>query len=270
MSNYLEQLKKETRLYLKTLYDDFHARKDKTFFRPTGTQIYVGSQGSGKTISAVKHSLQIKAQYPQSILVSNLSLVGMEALNFRGEEELRRVLASINPQTQYIAFQDVEQLSLALVLVNNKTLGVLYLIDEIHLYFNALESKNIPMYVFTEISQQRKQRKLIIGTSQLFLRAAKPLREQCDNVIVCKTYMGILTLQFAYDGMTLDQDYNGKLTGTLKRRGWFVHTRELRESYDTFQKVVSGVDQYENYQRVEVSLASKKNKITLKGKRQND
>jgi hypothetical protein len=264
MANYLEQLRKEKRIYLKTLYDDIKARRDKDFFRPTGTQIYVGPQGSGKTISAVKHTRQIKNQYPRAILVSNLSLKGMTALHFSDKESLTAALSQMNPLEQYISFRDIDQLALALVQVNNKTFGVLYLIDEIHLYFNALESKNIPMYVFTEISQQRKQRKLIIGTSQLFLRAAKPLREQCDNVIVCKTFLGVLTLQLAYDGMSLDQDYSGKLTGNLKRRGWFVHTRELRDCYDTFQKVVSGADQYENFQRVEVSLTSKKNKITLK------
>ena len=63
----------------------------------------------------------------------------------------------------------MDELAIALTNVNNGFLGVIYIIDEIHTYFNSLESKNIPMFVFTEISQQRKQRKLIIGTSQLFL-----------------------------------------------------------------------------------------------------
>jgi len=264
MSNYLEHLKKETNFYMKTLYDDFKARRDKDFFRPTGTQVYVGAQGSGKTISAVKHTLQIKKRYPKSILVSNLSLPGMKAHNFSDASSLTAAVSEMDSLVEYIAYQDIDQLSLALVLVNNDKYGVIYVVDEIHTYFNALDSKNIPMFVFTEISQQRKQRKVIIATSQLFLRLAKPFREQCDNIIVCRTLLGVLTLQAAYDGMSLDQDYSGKLTGNLKRRGWFVHTRELRDSYDTFQKVVSGVDQYENYQRVEVSLTSKKNKINLK------
>ncbi len=32
-----------------------------------------------------------------------------------------------------------------------------------------------------EVSQQRKQRKHIVGTSQQFMRLAKPLREQVKN-----------------------------------------------------------------------------------------
>ncbi|MFQ9701887.1 MAG: hypothetical protein ACLR0U_04940 [Enterocloster clostridioformis] len=42
------------------------------------------------------------------------------------------------------------------------------MIDEIHLEFNSLESKNIDIEVMIEVSQQRKQRKHIIGTSQVY------------------------------------------------------------------------------------------------------
>ena len=61
--------------------------------------------------------------------------------------------------------------------------GVIYFIDEIQLYFNSLQSKNINMDVMTQISQQRKQRIHIIATSQVFGRMAKPLREQFSSVI---------------------------------------------------------------------------------------
>lgn len=40
--------------------------------------------------------------------------------------------------------------------------GVIYFIDEIHLEFNSLESKNVPIEIMVEISQQRKQRKHIV------------------------------------------------------------------------------------------------------------
>jgi len=278
MTDYLSTLHKEKKLYLKTLFDDIKSRRDKTFFRPSGTQIYVGAQGSGKTISAVYHTTQLKKRYPRSIVVSNLLLTSLSPRSFDTVTELGVLLNTsregvedsatpssgldersepLNPETQYLYFASMEQLSLALVGVNNSTYGVIYLIDEIHVYFNALDSKNIPMFVFSEISQQRKQRKLIIGTSQLFLRAAKPLREQCDNVIVCSTYMGVFTLQMAYDGMSLDQDYNGKLSGQLKKVGWFIQRREIRNSYDTYQKVVSGFEQYETSKPMQISITSK-------------
>jgi hypothetical protein len=156
----------------------------------------------------------------------------------------------------------MDELALALTHVNNGKFGVIYVIDEIHTYFNALESKNIPMYVFTEISQQRKQRKLIIGTSQLFLRMAKPLREQCDNLIVCNTIGGVLTIQKAFDGMTIAQDYDGTLTGNHKKTGWFFHTRRIRNAFDTFQKVVSGQVQFEEVNRFEM-VGKKGKKLSL-------
>jgi len=146
--------------------------------------------------------------------------------------------------------------------INNGHFGVVYIIDEIHTYFNSLESSNIPMFVFTEISQQRKQRKLIIGTSQLFMRMAKPLREQCDNIIVCNTRLGVFTSQVAYDGMSLQQDYDGNLIGQIKKRGFFFQNRKIRSNFDTYQKVVSGADQYESFQKVEIM--QKKGKFSLK------
>lgn len=269
MADFVNVIKKEYRFYLESLRDDMEARKDKDYFWPSGTQIYCGVQGSGKTISAVRHTKRLRNRYRKSILVSNLIISGAKQLRFSDESELKLIVDEMKNSREklekfYIYFQTMEELEKVLVHVNNDKFGVIYLIDEIHTYFNALESKNIPMFVFTEISQQRKQRKLIIGTSQLFLRLAKPFREQCDSVIVCNTWLRLFTMQKAYDGMTLEQDYDGKLIGHRKKLGFFFHNREIRESYDTFQKVVSGAEQYENTQRVELNIKNKKNKITLK------
>jgi hypothetical protein len=252
-------IKKEFRPRVQSLRDDIIARRNPDFFWPTGTQVYCGRQGSGKTISAVKHLMDLKVRYPKAVIVSNLAINGMERKTFDTKSELRDLRADLDPVTQYIGYDDMDGLALALTNVNNGFLGVIYIIDEIHTYFNALESKNIPMFVFTEISQQRKQRKLIVGTSQLFMRMAKPLREQCDNLIVCKTIAGVVTFQSAYDGMSLTQDYDGGMTGHVKRRGFFWHTRKLRGTFDTYQKVVSGAEQYEEMNRP-ISLVNKRGK----------
>jgi hypothetical protein len=189
--------------------------------------------------------------------VSNLILSGYKRIIVKTPEQVRQAIAheDFDPTVHYFYFQDFEQLSIALTCVDNGTYGVIYLIDEIHTYLNALDSKNIPMYIFTEISQQRKQRKVIVATSQLFDRIAKPLREQCDNMIVCRTLFSILTIQKAYDAMTLDKDYDGSYLGKVQKRGWFFHSRKIRESYDTYQKVVSGRDQYEMEHNSELNVA---------------
>lgn len=256
MSTYAPLIKKFRTPYIESLIQDIKLRRDKNFFWPTGTQVYVGKQGSGKTVSAVKHVHDLKIRYPRAILVSNLDLKYYKKVNYSNTRELDEYLEIIkqnnNRNKFYFHFKSTDELALALTQINNGFEGVIYLIDEIHTYFNALDSKNIPMYVFTEISQQRKQRKCIIGTSQLFLRMAKPLREQCDNIIVCNTLFGIITKQTAYDGQTLSQDYDGKLSGSVRKRGYFFHNHKIRNSFDTYQKVVSGSEQYETINRIDI------------------
>lgn len=246
MANYTKTLTKETKIYPESIKDNLAMRKDPDYFWPSGTQVYVGKQGSGKTISAIKHLYQLKKRYPKAIIVSNILLNEYKRIGVYNQKDYDAIRPKIDPNAHYFYFQSLDELAFLLVAVNNEKYGVIYLIDEIHTYFNALDSKNIPMFIFTEIAQQRKQRKLIIGTSQLFMRLAKPFREQCDNIITCSTYFSILTTQKAYDGMTLEQDYDGKLRGQLKRVGWFFHNRKIRNAFDTFQKVISGHEQYEN------------------------
>lgn len=219
---FLDFVKKYRRFHATAYIDDQKDARDKDAFRVSGTQVYCGRQGSGKTISAVRHLLEIKNRYPKAIVVTNLEL---------------------NVPWEYTRFSTASELMELLTSVENGKFGVVYLIDEIHTYFNSVESKGIPPYVFTEISQQRKQRKTIIGTSQLFLRIAKPFREQCDNMISCNTWYGVFTRNRVYDGMTLEQDYDGTLIGDVKKRGYFWHSRELRNCFDTYQKVVSAKTQ---------------------------
>ena len=288
MTAYKNVIQKTYRASIQPVKDDLELRKNKDFFWPTGTQVYIGRQGDGKTISAVKHAMDIKKRYPKCIIVSNLSLrwidpcilkltqeqqEEVEALSPRAAESrnaaylaanLAELLRDFNPEKQYIQFSSMDELACVLTRVNNEFKGVLYVIDEIHTYLNSLDSKNVPMYVFTEISQKRKQRKAIVGTSQLFMRLAKPLREQCDNMIKCKTYFGVFTTQAAYDGSTVEQDMQGRLVGDLRKRGWFFHTREIRNAFDTYQKVVSGVEQYDTQVNNTFQI-TRKNLKALKG-----
>lgn len=223
--NYINHLKSIIRLQKQTILDDIKNNKDKEFFKYTGTQVYIGKQGSGKTYSAVRDVKRLLDMYPKAILVTNLKLNGIT--------------------NKIYDFKTVEQLSKLLVSINNGKYGVIYLIDEIHTYFNALQSKNIPMYVFTEISQQRKQRKLIIGTSQLFLRMAKPLREQADNIILCKTIFNYIGYNIVYDAWELKTDEEGKIITNSSKKYIYIHDEKTRKMFDTYQKVISGSDLYD-------------------------
>ena len=110
------------------------------------------------------------------------------------------------------------------------------MIDEIHLEFNSLESKNIPIEIMVEVSQQRKQRKHIVGTSQVYMRMAKPLREQIKNVVLCKNFFHAIQFNRLIDGDSAVEK-NGKLQfDTVKYSIWF-HSPKLYGSYDTYAKM---------------------------------
>ena len=86
------------------------------------------------------------SEYPDAILCTNVQISGL------------------NPSTHVVEYDGLD----CLKNLENGYFGVIYLIDEIHLEFNSLESKNIDIEVMIEVSQQRKQRKHIIGTSQVY------------------------------------------------------------------------------------------------------
>lgn len=262
MPGFTAHIKKHSRPYIESLRDDIANRRNPDYFWPSGTQIFVGAQGSGKTISAVHAYHEIKATYPKAIMVSNVDLKYYKRMSFVGKDGLTRLLETINPAKEYISFDDSDQLALVLTGVNNGIHGVMYFLDEIHTYFNSLQSKEVPIWVFTEISQQRKQRKCIIGTSQVFMRMSKALREQADSMIVCNTIFGILTTQTVFDGMSLSQDSSGAISGHVKKKGWFFHTRIIRNAFDTYQKVVSSNLQLEEIQQAQ-ELKYKGKKLSL-------
>lgn len=235
--SYLSFIKKEAKIHFDSIKQNYIDSKDKELFRASGLTVYCGWQGSGKTLSAVKHVYNLMLRYPKSILITNLEF-------------------NSDLPNKIITFKNHNDLHKLLVDVNNDKYGVIYLIDEIHTYFNALESKDIPPYIFTEISQQRKQRKAIIGTSQLFLRMAKPFREQANYLVMCSTHGNIFTVNKVYDAHELTTDYNGQLVGHVIKRGFFFHSEKLRNMYNTFQKVVSGQAQFEEHNQILVDKKS--------------
>lgn len=183
------------------------------YFKPSGVLCFCGEQGAGKTYSAVVYVYDLLKAYPRLICCTNMQLYGLF-----DEFESRIV-----PYTGVESFTDV----------NNGSNGVIFLIDELHLEFNSLESKKMPLSLFTQISQQRKQRKHIVGTSQLYSRLAKPFREQMDSVVACKCFCGVVQFNHVMDGWTLRQD-EGKLSGKCVKQYFLVHKPEFYESFDTY------------------------------------
>ena len=206
----LEGSKSPVGLFRSARYKSAHPE----YFDPEGLMVFCGPQGSGKTLSAVQYCRKIIDRYPGCKFVTNVEISGL-------------------PDTlEVIEYDGLD----SLFNISNGYDGVLYLIDEIHLEFNSLESKNMSIEEMTEFAQQRKQRKHIVGTSQVFMRLAKPLREQIKNVVLCQGYFGLIQHNQLIDGTTAIEE-NGKLQCDVLANYWWVHSPELYGCYDTYAKM---------------------------------
>lgn len=196
-------------------YDSVFYRKNPDYFEPCGIWVFCGSQGSGKTLSAVKAVKGLCAEYPEALLCSNLQINGLDK--------------------EIIPFEDYEQLQT----LSNGIKGVIFLIDEIHVLWNSLESKNIPIAEMAIFSQMRKDRRVIMGTSQVYSRIAKPIREQLRYVVLCRNMFKYLQINQIIDpnaeGYTGEKD--GELEGKLISRQWFFHSPADYQAYDTLTKI---------------------------------
>lgn len=236
---------------LKYKYDDL--KNNPTHFRTFGTCVFCGAQGEGKTLSATQYILKICEKYPRAILVSNVAIknrpFNAELIQLdNGEYTLRSLTNGQLINTDSILLdstlhpQDYEPITVEysgldmLKYVNNREFGVVFFIDEIHLELNSLESKNVDIEVMVEISQQRKQRKHIVGTSQIFMRMAKPLREQIHDVIICHNFFSCIQFNKWIDGMTATEK-NGKLEADVKGRFLWFHQPDYYQQYDTYVKM---------------------------------
>lgn len=184
------------------------------YFEPNGIWLYCGCQGSGKTLSAVKTAKKMLAEYPAAKLCTNLQLKGFgsEVIPFTGYHDLN---------------------------ITNGIYGIVFLIDEMQVLWNSLESKNIPISEIALFAQNRKDRRVIIGTSQVYSRVAKPIREQLKYVILCHNFLKYIQVNTLVDpnaeGYTGEQ--NGELEGEIVRKFVWFHTPEDYESYDTYAKI---------------------------------
>lgn len=183
---------------------------------PTGTRVYKGFQGSGKTLSMVKYAFDVQKIYPNCIVVSNIKISGLN---------------------NYFYIENDEVLKQALAYSSGMR-GMLILLDEAHLYFN--KKTGISLDVLTAISQQRKDRKRLVFSSQIWEELDISLRKQVKEIVNCKCLLGKIQINSISDGETLT--YN-KLEGEYQAKHItteiFKHYKSLYDCYDTRQKIIS-------------------------------
>lgn len=196
-----------------------------------GLTIFCGRQGGGKTMSMVEYLNRMKDKFPECKIVTNF-----------------------NYNRQDLPFVDWRQFTE----VRNGLDGVIFAIDEIQNEYNSNTWQDFPEEILSVVTQQRKQRVKIVATSQVFTRVVKQLREQCYEVVECKTILGRWTRQKCFDA----DDYNAivdNLTPERKfktRKKWkysFIQSNNIRALFDSYA-VVDSIKNKEYIKRNERGL----------------
>lgn len=191
------------RRYVEDMYE-----REPDFFRPQGLIIFTGRQGNGKTSALMQYAIDLLDTYPKAKCLSNTKF----------------------------AYQNKE-LSHWKQLINykNGNKGIVVIMDELQNWFGSNQSRNFPPEMLGVITQNRKNRRVILGTAQNFYLLAKAIRSQCTEIRQCVTLAGVFTIVIKREPV-IDNDGEVK---ELKYRGMysFVHSDRLRNSYDTWSVV---------------------------------
>lgn len=205
---------KKRNIFVRLFYD-LPKAKARDFFQRNpdamnihGLFMFCGKQGAGKTISAVYFMRMMLQKFPLIKIRSNISISFQHGHIDHWEE---------------------------IINVHNGDIGQIDFLDETQNWFSSNDSKNFPPEMLQEITQERKKHKVIIGTAQVFTRLAKPLREQTTYLCEPKTFFECFTIVPIYK-IDLKDD------GTIEKKRFtrcfcFVHDTELRESYNTYERV---------------------------------
>lgn len=205
---------KEPNLLIKLFYlvpkqfveDLFNRPED--FFKYQGLIVFEGRQGMGKTISMVKFMQDMQYEFPNALCTTNLAYT-----------------------------DENKPLKTWKMLINYKNgfQGVIVAMDELQNWFSSNDSKNFPPEMLSVITQNRKNRRIILGTSQNFYLLSKAIRSQTTEVRRCATYFGCFTIVTRVEPIL---DSEGSVVEWKKRgRYCFVHNKELRDSYNTWKLI---------------------------------
>lgn len=136
--------------------------KEPDFFPYQGLIIFEGRQGAGKTISMIQFCMSMQSQCPKSKVITNLA--------YQYED---------NKLKDWRMLMDYK----------NGHNGVIVCMDELQNWFSSNDSKNFPPEMLGVITQNRKNRRIILGTSQNFYLLAKAIRSQATEVRRCSTLL---------------------------------------------------------------------------------
>lgn len=188
--------------------------RDTDGFPYGGQWIFSGVQRSGKTLLLMHMVKRIVEQYPKCLIVSNISIFGVPCIPFQGPEDFEKY--------------------------KNGKDGIIFILDEIQALYSSMESKNMPLSLIQVWSQSSKNRRLILGTTQRYSRAAKPVREQTSYHYECKK--PLLWIFYRYrvlDGSNYDDEgkYCTPEGEEMPRFQMYIPSINVMQMYNTLEVV---------------------------------
>ena len=189
-------------------FDIKHTPKDA--FKESGIIIYEGAQGHGKTISMIHDVMLLQHKYPKCKVIDNLNYIHSDR--------------EMDHPNDLIDF-------------TNGIFGVVSSIDECGIWFNNRNFKDFgkESNMLQVIFENRKCRRLLLGTTQRFNLIDKNLRLQVSEVRSCFTVAGVFTF---YIRKIPNVDADGNVVSSkFKGIRFFVHTQDLRNAYDTYHVI---------------------------------
>lgn len=202
------------------------------FFPVHGLIIFEGRQGSGKTSSMVHYLHDLQKQYPRCKVITNFAYTGEDMTLFDWHQ---------------------------LIDYTNGYEGVVVGMDELQNWFSCKQSANFPPEMLGVVTQNRKNRRVILGTAQNFYMLAKDIRTQCTELRRCITIGGVFTIVHRVRPVCNSAGDVEK----FENIGWYtwVHSPEERESYDTYKAIqslsASGFKEKESSQSLNIVLPEK-------------
>lgn len=198
------------RVYWKTLFKKH--TKDPDHF-PFGIRFYDAVQGGGKTLSMVFDAIELKKQYPDMKLISNVIINDFEDIEiFDTVEELIRLLEK-----------------------SQENKHTLVIIDEALTYF--AENGGIDPALMNKITQNRKCRRFVMLATQKFKRVNNRLRDFSLETVKCGHFLNF-QINLVRDDTTLYWDKQEMdFIGQKKYIYIFKRNNDLYKRFDTFATV---------------------------------
>lgn len=192
--------------YLPFFWAYYQRYFDKNYFQPNGILLFCGEQGSGKTISMTKWRWDTLRRYKKAKCLDNYILCNLQS------------------------WRDILK-------VDNGKYGVIIAIDELGLWLNSKNSKDFDISLLQIVAQNRKQRRVILGSCQQFYQVAKDVRCQTKLCCSCRTFLGFITFNFWSKPV---HDAEGNLIKQIPVKvKCFIQSPNLRNSYDTYKTIIA-------------------------------